>query len=88
MPLIRLQLATKKDGVCRAQNCLAPLTWYATLTGRAMPMNAGATPTAHEHVAILVEGIRTVVEVGVFDASESHWATCPAREAFRQRTRR
>ena len=73
MPMIRLYVDSKKPGVCRAETCRAPLAWYETLAGHAMPMNAGARPTT-------VEG-----NVGIFDAGDSHWATCPARARFGQR---
>jgi hypothetical protein len=88
MATIRLRLATKKAGQCRALECAAPLEWYETLAGRAMPMNAGATPLTHEQVEIYLDGIRTVVDVGAFDAAESHWVTCRAPEPFRRKDRR
>ena len=81
MTTIRLRLTTIRRGHCAAASCRAPLEWYRTLAGKAMPMNLGATVVAlerDEHGAI-----------GVFDAAESHWATCPARARFtRPRPRR
>lgn len=73
MPMIRLYVDSKKPGVCRAENCRAAISWYRTLAGHAMPMNAGAKPST-------VEG-----NVGTFDAGASHWATCPGRARFTKR---
>ena len=76
MTTIRLVLPMTNRGTCRS--CGAAIDWHETLQGKAMPMNAGA-------VHLKTEGSGPNREVGLFDASESHWATCPAAASFRRR---
>lgn len=77
MTEIRLRLGPVKPDYCRAPECRKPIVWYRTLNDRAMPMNVGAEPLRIEN------------DVAVFDAADSHWATCPASDRFgRKRVRR
>ena len=62
-----------KAGVCRG--CRAPIDWYRTTHGRAMPMNGGAKP---------MDAIDGPPREGVFASADSHWATCPKREQFKK----
>lgn len=76
MATIRLRIGTKRPGQCASVRCRAALDWYRTVAGAAMPMNRGA-------IAIALETDATTHEpIGLFNASESHWATCPARELY------
>jgi hypothetical protein len=73
---VRLYEDTKGFGHCRG--CQAPLDWYDTLTGKKMPMNAGAVP------------LRSVNEptgrvIAYFAAEDAHWNTCPERDQFTSR---
>jgi hypothetical protein len=72
---IRLYEDSRAEGVCRG--CHARLDWYATLTGKHMPMNAGAVPVRSEREQT------TDRVIAYFAADDSHWVTCPSREAFR-----
>jgi hypothetical protein len=76
MALIYLRVTSRRPGQCAASICRAPLDWYATAAGKAMPMKRGAQPTstAVDPSSLLV--------IGAFDAADSHWASCPARARF------
>lgn len=67
MPTIRLVLPKTNSGTCRS--CGAPVDWYATPAGKAMPMNAGAEPV---QATDLLDP-----NFGSFDTADTHWATCP-----------
>lgn len=73
---VRLYEDSKGFGVCRG--CHAPMEWYDTLTGKKMPMNAGAVPLKSESD----EGTGRVI--AYFAAEDSHWNTCPERQQFRR----
>lgn len=77
--LIRLFEDTEGLGVCRG--CQAAIAWFKTLTGKSMPMNAGAVPRRSENDP------ETGRVVAFYSADDSHWATCPDRAQFgRNRT--
>jgi len=77
---IRLYEDSKGSGVCGARDpgkgCGAALDWYGTLTGKHMPMNAGAVPLKSEREA------GTMRVIVFFSAEDSHWNTCPERKQF------
>jgi hypothetical protein len=78
--LIRLFEDSGQPGSCRG--CEARIEWFETLTGRRMPMNAGAVPRKSETDP---ESRRVVA----FYASEdSHFATCPERSQFSHKGKR
>jgi hypothetical protein len=75
--LIRLFEDSKQSGICRG--CGARMEWFETLTGKRMPMNAGAVPRKSE----THEETRRVV--AFFAADDSHFTTCPDRAQFSHR---
>ena len=67
---------SKRTGSCNGPTCGQPLDWYDTAKGKRMPMNAGAVPVRSENEP---DTMRVIV---FFDASDTHWATCPDRKRF------
>jgi len=74
MALILLKKAKTNTGVCRS--CGAPVDWYTTPAGKAMPMNAGARPV-HEDPDSFDPPFAT------FHTDDTHWATCPNAGAWK-----
>jgi hypothetical protein len=71
--LIRLVSNSGERGVCRG--CRQSIVWMGTLNGKRMPMNSDAVPR------------QSAAGVDTYAASDSHWASCPARALFDKRTR-
>ena len=76
---VRLYEGSKASGICRG--CGAAMDWYDTLSGKKLPMNAGAVPLKSENER------DTSRVVAWFDAADSHWNTCPTREQFRKKAK-
>jgi hypothetical protein len=77
--LIRLYEDPKSRAQCRG--CSADIEWHETLTGRRMPMNAGAVPRKSDtHL-----DSRRVI--GFYAASDAHWTTCPDAAQFGRKSR-
>lgn len=72
--LIRLFEDPHNSGECRG--CQARIDWFETLSGKRMPMNAGAVPRKSENDPA------TNRVVAFFSAADSHWNTCPERQQF------
>lgn len=75
--LIRLYEDSRSSGTCRG--CNAPLDWYDTLSGKHMPMNAGAVPRKSE------TDPATWRVIAHFSAADAHWNSCPERAQFGRR---
>lgn len=75
--LIRLFEDSRSPGECRG--CQARIEWFETLTGKKMPMNAGAVPRKSENDP------ETRRVIAFFASADSHWNTCPARDQFSRR---
>lgn len=71
--MIRLASGPHRPGICRG--CRREIFWAKTLNGKSMPMNEGALPRHQD------EG------VDVYDAADSHWASCPDRVQFDRKAR-
>jgi hypothetical protein len=69
--LIRLSSKPAEHGVCKG--CGRPILWLETLTGKRMPMNDYAMPRHVGH------------DSDFYDASDSHWASCPAKSRFERK---
>lgn len=67
---------SRGPGTCRG--CAAALDWYDTVAGKHMPVNSGAVPVRSE------QDEATWRVVAVFDAADTHWATCPDRQRFKK----
>lgn len=74
---ITIRLLMKRQGISVCRSCSAPIEWFSTPSGRLMPMNAGA-------VHLRTEGGGPNPEIGVFDAGDSHFATCPQAATHRR----
>lgn len=75
MPTIRV--FEDPSNVAPCSGCSAHIRWHETLSGKSMPMEVNAVPLKSERMLG-----RVVVH---FDAGDSHWANCPARERFKRR---
>lgn len=75
--LIRLYEDSKKSARCRG--CEADIEFFETLTGKRMPMNAGAVPRRSENDP------ETMRVVGFYAAADSHFTSCPQSAQFSRR---
>lgn len=78
--LIRLFEDPTNVGACRS--CAARIVWHETLTGKKMPMNAGAVPRKSE----TDQATRRVV--AFYSADDSHFNTCPDAARFSKKAGR
>ena len=76
-----IRLYEDSRAVARCRGCGVSLAFYETLTGRKMPMNAGAVPRKSENHP------ETGRVIGFFAASDSHFTTCPEAAAFSRKAR-
>ena len=72
-----------RPAVCRS--CGAPLTYYETLKGKAMPVNAGAVPVRTYDDTDTGAAPRRVL---VFAADDSHFASCPDAKDWSRQTKK
>lgn len=77
--LIRLYEDSKARAQCRG--CGTDIEFYETLTGRKMPMNAGAVQRKSENDP------DTWRVIAYYAASDSHWASCPESGQFGRKSR-
>lgn len=75
--LIRLFLDSRQASRCTG--CGADITFYETLNGRRMPMNAAAVAQKREAYP------DTTRVIGYFSSRDSHFANCPDTAQFRRR---
>lgn len=73
--LIRV-LAEGHNGA-RCRGCGAAITWFTTVSGRAMPFTGVPVIERHEQDA---DGRRVLF----LRSSAAHWATCPQADRFRK----
>lgn len=73
--MVQLVLPKTNSGHCRS--CGALIDWYTTPRGKGLPMNANATP-------LRVTDGESTPTIGHFDASDTHWATCPFASTHRR----
>ena len=79
--LVRVYQDSRVDRTCTAARCRQAIAFYETYPGhKRMPINADAVPVESETATDPVSS-RVVV---AFPASSSHFATCPAVQAFRK----
>lgn len=78
--LIRVFALTGPASPAKCRGCGASIVWHETLTGKRMPINAGAVPRRTEREG---EGKRRTILF--LAAADAHWATCPKRAQFSKR---
>jgi hypothetical protein len=78
---VQIRLFADSRALAKCRGCDAPIEFYETLSGRMMPMNAGAAPRTSETDA-------SGRVIGHYAAEDTHWATCPERARFSRKAAR